>query len=97
MSQRFDTEELQTNDEKGDWNDQMCGRAAGAFNGDNPSRDGRKIAVDLKVGIVLLKRMGVGEGLTPHSGTPFHADSNEFLFVSIALTFTEILADCDHA
>ena len=47
--------------------------------------------------IVLLKRMGGREGLSPHSGTPFHADSNEFLFVSIALTFTEILADCDRA
>jgi len=33
--------------------------------------------------------------LTPPE-TPFHADSNELLCVSIALTLTEILLDCDH-
>ena len=48
------------------------------------------------VDIVLLERMGGRERVYPLSGTPFHADFNEFCFVSIALTFTEILVDCDH-
>jgi hypothetical protein len=40
------------------------------------------------------KNGGVREGLTPHLGTPFHADSNELVLVLIALTLTEILVDC---
>jgi hypothetical protein len=47
------------------------------------------------IGIVRKKEWGVGEGLTPHLGTPFHTDSNELIFVSMALTLTEILVDCD--
>jgi hypothetical protein len=47
------------------------------------------------VGIVWQKDWGVGEGLTPHFGTPFHTDSNQLVFVSIALILTEILIDCD--
>jgi hypothetical protein len=43
----------------------------------------------------LVEEWGVGEGLTPHLETPFHADSNELVFGSIALTLTEILVDCD--
>jgi len=39
--------------------------------------------------------MGVGEGLTPRPGTPFHTDSNELLFISIALMLTEMSVDCD--
>lgn len=42
------------------------------------------------VRIVLLERRVI-----PLPGTPFHADSNELLFVSVALTLTEILVDCD--
>jgi hypothetical protein len=41
----------------------------------------------------LLERMGGREGLT--SQIPFHADFNELLFVSIALTLMEISVDCD--
>jgi hypothetical protein len=33
--------------------------------------------------------------VNPPPGTPFHADFNELLSVSIALTLTEILVDCD--
>jgi hypothetical protein len=39
--------------------------------------------------------MGVVEVLNPHFETPFHTDSNESVFVSMALTLTEILVDCD--
>jgi hypothetical protein len=39
--------------------------------------------------------MGGREGLKPHLGTPFYADSNELFFVSIALTLKEILVGCD--
>jgi hypothetical protein len=42
--------------------------------------------------LFCLERMGV---LTPHLGTPFHADSNELFFVSRALTLIEILVDYD--
>ena len=35
------------------------------------------------VGIILLKRMMGRGGVSPASGQPFHADSNELLFVSI--------------
>jgi len=44
----------------------------------------------IPIGIIWLEWIG-------GRGTPFRADSNEFLFVSIALTFTEILVDCDRA
>ena len=33
--------------------------------------------------------------LTPPE-TPFHADFNELLCVSMALTLTKIMLDCDH-
>lgn len=39
--------------------------------------------------------MGIREKVTNPPETPFRADSNELLFVSIALTLTEILMDCD--
>jgi len=42
------------------------------------------------VGIVLLERMGGRGRVNPPPGTPFRADFNELLFVSIALTLTEI-------
>ena len=35
------------------------------------------------------------EGVNPPPAIPFHADSNELLFVWIALPLTEILVDCD--
>jgi len=41
----------------------------------------------------MVGRGGVG----PVPGAPFRADSNELLFVSIALTLTEMLIDCDGA
>ena len=47
------------------------------------------------MGIILLERMGVRGRVNSFYGTIFHADSNELLLVSIALTFTEILVDCD--
>jgi hypothetical protein len=54
-------------------------------------------AIQARVGIVLLKRMVGREGVNPVPGIPFHADSNELLFVSIALTLTKILIDFDGA
>ena len=47
------------------------------------------------VGIVLLERMGGRERVNLSSETSFCADSNELLFVSIALTLMEISVDCD--
>jgi len=47
--------------------------------------------------VLLLERMA-GRGrvsLVPR--TPFHADFNELLFVSIALTLMEISVDFDHS
>jgi hypothetical protein len=34
--------------------------------------------------------------VNPPPETPFHADPNGLLFVSIALTLTEISVDCDY-
>jgi hypothetical protein len=45
--------------------------------------------------VLLLKRMGYRGELNAHLGTYFRADFTEFLFVSIALTLTEILVDYD--
>jgi hypothetical protein len=39
--------------------------------------------------------MVINTGVRVRLTTPFYADSNELLFVSIALKLTEILADCD--
>jgi hypothetical protein len=47
------------------------------------------------VGICLLERMEGRGTVNPPPGTPFHADFNELLFVSIALTLMEISLDCD--
>jgi hypothetical protein len=50
--------------------------------------------------IVLLKvinNRGQGEGQLAPSETALHTDSNELLFVSIALKLMEILVDCDSA
>jgi len=44
-----------------------------------------------------LQMIGGRRKVNSLSGTPFHADSNELLFVSMALTLTEILVDCDSA
>jgi len=43
----------------------------------------------------LVERMGGRGRVNPHLRTPFYADSNELVFVLIALTLTEILVDCD--
>ena len=45
--------------------------------------------------IILLERTGDRERLNSLLGTPFHADSNELYFVSVALILTEILVDCN--
>ena len=49
----------------------------------------------LLVIIVLLERMVGTEGVSLVPGTPFHADSNELLFVSIVSTVMEISVDFD--
>ena len=41
----------------------------------------------------LVDRMG--GRVNPHLGTSFHTDSNELIFVSIALMLTDICVDCD--
>jgi hypothetical protein len=49
------------------------------------------------VGIVLLE-ITEGRGtVNPPPGTPFHADFNELLFVSIALNLMEVSVDCDRS
>ena len=45
----------------------------------------------------LGERMGVRRRVSLVSRPPFHTDSNELLFVSMALTLTEILVNCDCA
>ena len=49
---------------------------------------------------ILVQHCLDSKGLTTVPEISFHADSNELLFVSIALTLTEILVDCvvpDHS
>jgi hypothetical protein len=51
--------------------------------------------VEARFCIIMVIIMGVRMRLGNHPKTPFHADSNELLCISIALKLIEILQDCN--